>query len=902
MANEIRPGDLRSPFFRNNPGRLLKYLLYTLPALLLLLVLSTVILPSKLKEDSKNSVVAPVQKDNKGFVGKSNLVLLDLLQVQNHDVKVKSVADLNKRYPAFEFALPYDEAEGSNVSDVRLVGINPDCIRDQDLRNFYYNSSIPALLKKQRANLSEKYFYINFNVKSASSTDQVTITKIYLKPDMFKIALEKELWKGTVMAAPNSLFDDGNHLYLVHKDMVLPLANVVSLGNLSMSAVIYDMKNDAFYDSRGQRFDYYRYYKDAFGKTPKHLRVDVKKSMKGNSVGWIDVACKEEDGKKVLQIIPNKDIVCRVTAPGEDIRKIGSSEYAGSLGETVPYKEGMRVLIYDRGGSKLTEFAVVSKNPMTILSTMSYNDEGIGRYYSDEKNADVLTRQMTRGVCRNMSNVYNVDTVRLSVDPLLSLEFENEMKQYLMTLKSNRSFRPMPKERFEMSITVMDMATGEILASPSVSDRKDEDGIYAMASRNSSLVRRPIGSTFKPLLTLASVLTNPTLLDLKNTSAKSRIVEYPSESNKGKGMFLGRPTTLWVAKHWGNECDMTQYLAKSDDVYPVLLAALCLSGKTDKDNLATLNELPVGGNSYFTRGETDIMLRKDNLRVDDYEITEMLATLYSVHSFNETDMDEDMNLNYYMWEDLFSGKEYMDGFDMHFGLDEVSPDVTNMRYDRFGGHTLRSHLVSWVLGQGDNDWSCIKMAEAWTRMLTKKPVKASFVIDGPDAEPAEDLVDLVATHKKERGSSMTGNDINNAWNKYLDNFRKAQSQQGGTLYDMYNAVSKVSRNVRPSGDGLVVLSKTGTPDEYKRMETKQLAGNNMYYDVAQFVFSLMPESSFKSLKDRDMVKGITCVVRITRSYENKANDDGMWSTHARNFFSEDTERLEKLYHMTKKHF
>lgn len=119
---------------------------------------------------------------------------------------------------------------------------------------------------------------------------------------------------------------------------------------------------------------------------------------------------------------------------------------------------------------------------------------------------------------------------------------------------------------------------------------------------------------------------------------------------------------------------------------------------------------------------------------------------------------------------------------------------------------------------------------------------------------------------------------------------------------MYNAVSKVSRNVRPSGDGLVVLSKTGTPDEYKRMETKQLAGNNMYYDVAQFVFSLMPESSFKSLKGRDKVKGITCVVRITRSYENKANDDGMWSTHARNFFSEDTERLEKLYHMTKKHF
>ena len=121
-------------------------------------------------------------------------------------------------------------------------------------------------------------------------------------------------------------------------------------------------------------------------------------------------------------------------------------------------------------------------------------------------------------------------------------------------------------------------------------------------------------------------------------------------------------------------------------------------------------------------------------------------------------------------------------------------------------------------------------------------------------------------------------------------------------YNMNRAVASLNTSVCRTSDGLVVLSKTGTPDEYRRMETKQLAGNNRYYDVAQFVFSLMPESSFNALKNQRDVKGITCVVRITRSYDNKASDNGMWSSNARDFFSNDSKRLEKLYYMTQKYY
>lgn len=893
MANEIRPGDLNSSFFRNNPGKSLKCLLYFLPAFLLLLGLFAVVLPSKLKLDSKNSVVAPVVAEKKGFVGKSNVLLSELLKEENKDVVVRSVADLNKRYPAFEFMLPYDEAEGSNVSDVRLVGVNPDYIEDQELRNFYYNSSMPSLLKKQRSNLSDKYFYIDFSIKYDSRREDVKVTKIYLKPDMFRVALDKDPWKGTIMASPNSLFDDGGSLYLVHKDMVVPMAQVKSLGNMNMSTVIYDIHDEVFLDKKGGTFDYFKYYKDAFGKSPKYLRLDVKKTSKDKSEGWIDIVCRDEDSKRMIQVIPNKNLICRVTAPGAVIETVNPSELAGHSGKTVSYKEGMRILLYNLAGSKIAEFAVVSENPMQVLSTMSYSDEGLGRYYVDSRNADVLTRQMTRGVCRNMSNVMGIDTVWLSVDPLLSLEFENEMKQYIKSLKSSPGFRHMKNEQFEMSMTVMDMATGKILASPSVVDKEDPNGTYAMASRNSSLVRRPIGSTFKPLLTLASVLANPSLMELKNTSAQSRIVDDKY------GLFLGCRTKLWVSKHWGNGRNMTQYLAQSDDVYPVLMAALALSGKSDRTNLAALTNLPTGGKSYFSTRGNDIVLGANEAKLSDYEMIGILADLYSVNSFHETDLDEEKNLNYYLWEKLLAGKEKQEGFDMHFGLDEVSPDAMNMRYDRFDDLSLRTHFVPWVLGQGDNDWSCVKMAEAWTRMLSKKAVRASFIAEESNEDSVEDLVEVVAARKSERESAMKASDVNQAWNRFLDAFRQAQSEPG-TLNPMHRAVMSLNSKVRPQSDPLLVLSKTGTPDEYKRMETKQLSGNNRYYDVAQFVFSLMPDSSFKSLKNRGDVNGITCVVRITRSYENKADDDGMWSSHARDFLSSNPDRLEKLYHMTRK--
>lgn len=905
MSNKINPGNLDSRFFNNYPGIHLKRFLFCLPVILIGLVLAAFLIPSALKRDSRKDVVIPVTSADKGFVGKSNVLFRDLLNNNETETSVNSLAGLNKRYPAFEFILPYPESEGSNLLDVRVADIHPEYISDDELKNFFYNSSLPSLLKKQRANVLEKYFTVSFRrVKVKKGVYEYRISRIELKPDMFRVALSKHMWMGTVKANGNSMFDKDDNIYLVHKDMVMPLSRVGKVGNHDKHTVVFSLADEAFYsnsiDSRNKcfnPFDYYNYYKAAFGKERKSLRIELKDSYakRDSTIGWLDISYLNPDkDTPKIQLRPNVNVVCYVASPGKDLYKVKPSEYASNPGDTLEYCDGMRIMLFDRANSKQTEFALVSENPMLVLSSMKYTEEGASRYWADKKNADVLTRQIARGVVRNASGIEGLDAVSLSVDPMLSLEFENEIRKYIRTLKS-AGFKHMRDESFEMSVTVMDMATGEILASPSVTDKFADDDKYMMTMRNSSMVRRPIGSTFKPLLTLAAVLSNPSLNNLTGNSSKAHLIAPE------RGKFLSRDTRSWVDNQWGLTRDMTTYLGYSDDIYPVIMTALALSGKTDSDDLSKMNVLPYAGKSYFSNGGNEILLGNPDVKIDDYELIKNLASLYEVYSFHDSDMDPEQNLNYYLWRNLFEDNKYHEGLDRHFGLDEVSPDATNMRYDRFAGNTLRTHLVPWILGQGDNDWSCVKMAEAWTRMISKKPVKASFVVSSSETDKkAEDLVDVISSAKAGSQSRMKESKINDTWNIFLDNFRKAQSL--GTLSPMNLAVTNLNKRVKPECGNLVVFSKTGTPDEYKRAETRQLAASDRHYDIAQFVFSLMSESSLKSVKGRGEAKGITCVVRITRSYDGTANDNGLWSSHARNFFSGDSNRLEKLYYMTQKYY
>ena len=108
-----------------------------------------------------------------------------------------------------------------------------------------------------------------------------------------------------------------------------------------------------------------------------------------------------------------------------------------------------------------------------------------------------------------------------------------------------------------------------------------------------------------------------------------------------------------------------------------------------------------------------------------------------------------------------------------------------------------------------------------------------------------------------------------------------------------------------SGDSrLVLFSKTGTPDNYERLEVKLVNGKVMTLDIGLFCMALMTQHSYNAAKYGGKPKGLMCVIRVTRKVNGKVEGNGIQSSDARNFFSSELSqaRLKKFYYLTKGYY
>ena len=115
-------------------GKLVKWLVVTLVAIVAVFTLCKRC--TEIGSSAASDIFVPAS--DKGFVRKSNLLLQHLVD-QGKDCpkelsNPKSLEDLMKRYPALVFALPYGESDidGARAADLRLVGIRPEKITDED--------------------------------------------------------------------------------------------------------------------------------------------------------------------------------------------------------------------------------------------------------------------------------------------------------------------------------------------------------------------------------------------------------------------------------------------------------------------------------------------------------------------------------------------------------------------------------------------------------------------------------------------------------------------------------------------------------------------------------------------------------------------------------------------------
>ena len=662
--------------------------------------------------------------------------------------------------------------------------------------------------------------------------------------------------------------------------------------------------------------DYYSYYQKAFEYSNRNhaIRLGMHNSRAG-----------QECASVLLSFSHDTLMIAHETCGVSIIRKHEREDHVNQVKATdrptsVPFEDGMKILLYEMNGnkfaSKLGEFSIYKKNPSVELSRLTQSVTGTSRFYISDYQTDLFTQQMLRGMARHLSNRENIDTVRLSIDPLLSREFENDIREYVESLpektRKDEYGHPKPrnqmKEEYDMSVTIMDMATGEVLATPFYTTRFDQKNYpdeLKLTTRNTALIRRSIGSTFKPMGALASVLALPSLLNLNTSNGCFRNLNWETKTVS----FFGRNTTPWAKNpgyHWDG-CDFSTFIGRSDDVYPVALVAFALSGRESVRGTNVLPIAPDADDSFFTMHGGRLCFKKSEQwqTLSDKSVQPFIKNMSLLYNLTYNDQRSDPSLERMSDINLFRNltDKFPDSLknDKCFGLQEISPDQTQLRMSRFyDGEDFRALLVPWVLGQGDNMWNCVKIAEAWSRMVGKRNVQASFIHDSQNGN-AESILSLNGGPDSFVGYS----DRNAVWNSFLDKFAMAQSYKGGTLEKMYNRLNEVEPR-------LMLFSKTGTPDAYMRYEFPMLGGNNRFMDVGMFTFSLVDKAEYENnIKRNRQFRGITCVVRVTRSYECErcrrqgricANCEPYWgidSGTARNFFSASSNRLRKLIDMTR---
>lgn len=838
----------------------------------LLIIVAVVFSPFKacnsLGKEGQKNVYSPGQ-ENIGFVKKSNELFEILLQNVDNSVEPTNLETLNKYYRAIDFDLPYasDNVACINGSDLRVVRIHQDCIPEK-FREFFFNSRLPQLLEQQSEKICETYFKITLQSKSKGMNKKLLVKSIKLIPSMFKVALGKEPWNGTIYANGNCLFTTANSVFLTIGNAFLPLHRNKKEGLHNSCKLVLD--GDFLYSAGTdkQPLDYYNYYMDTYNS----------------------------DGSVSIMLEGNKDVNICCVGDTLVIRSQFNFNYGDRLlrsgpSQRIAVKDGDKLIFYNGNNRKLAEFSINTDDPSRILSSLTHTSLGTSRYIISRNQTDLFTQQIIQGFCRALSNNDSIDDVHLSLEPFLSREFEKEIKDYLKELqimtKSNTVAFPLNQKEpeFDISITIMDMATGQVLASPfylSQFDKELKKDELQMTSRNVALSRRALGSTFKPLVGLASVLTRPDLLNL-NTKGMYSNVNADKKDPKATAIFHGRKTLSWAkgTSHWDGT-DFVNFIAHSDDVYPVSLVALALAEQ------GSYSQLPL--EKAFEMKNGLLHLRKQQFSINDkfpHWLAELSGANYS----------DDMPANSDLFEDLKQGEE--------FWLNGVCPDVTNLHYDTFYDSEdldFRHRLVTWVLGQGGNEWSCMSIGESWCRMLSKRDVHTRLL-------KYNSVFPLIRSHINDDQDLKS---VTKTWNSFLDKFSLAQSLavSGTTLRPMYDKVNGLNQDMALHGDSaLVLFSKTGTPDSYLRDEVPMLNTRKRYLDVGLYTFALMRKSELQKIKDNKPAKGVVCVVRLTRSYkcmkcgisgkcENCLKGSGFWGNTARDFFVSTPRRLKKLYKMT----
>lgn len=374
--------------------------------------------------------------------------------------------------------------------------------------------------------------------------------------------------------------------------------------------------------------------------------------------------------------------------------------------------------------------------------------------------------------------------IQLSVDRPLQSALDEQLRDYATALVRDAA-AGVP---FPASVTVMNGKTGEIVAAasfPSESDVASLQGVSDDERRrllvNHNFKRHPIGSAGKPFFYASIVSRHPFLADL---SVEPHGPVKRPDGGEGElealQFFLGRDYRLWP--HHDAWTDLPLALERSCNRFTVDLATLALAAPRDlRDRTLSapleqvFKKLPdvawprLGASSGIRIGaqtldfapslngfmiddwkpvrpeeQTSGVITPGSLtRIDEAPFIETLADITGVRKYAgvaapDVPVEEigvgrtammAMHYDLRPWRALVErfteGETSETAWKVRAAFQSVSPERVNLSLNQVTD--FRTELVSLLLGGSTSQWTNIQLAEALSRLVTKRQVEATML-------------------------------------------------------------------------------------------------------------------------------------------------------------------------------
>jgi len=829
---------------------------------------------------------SPLTENGKGLYGKVNVLLQEALKDTNNIGY--AISNLDSIYNRLRFYYPTDTTDYLvSVDDIRLIGFTP---KNKEEETFYFNSDFKNVIEKQNRNLTQKYFNIEWNRAKSK------IIGITIDTTLFNFSLQNDNWKGLIKFKDPFFEIDSNIKYLITENSIIPL---FSSNKDSIDFYKYQHKWSAWTTITPQTAK--KYSISEYEKIYENLNLNNSDSSRTILLNYRANNDNQEFSLRILNtgdklVLQTQAIDISVYGAGNSIRAVHDTTFAVSNSF-----DNLKVQLRLRGHSE--EIAPLYISNISPFIASKPQNEGITgeRLHIDTSCLDLFSLQQVRQIETSISSKDNIDKVELSTNIILSKYLEREIKNYVSGLFNNSYFRKRPDDVFEMSVCLMDIATGEIIAAPYYSNEFEKNNIdEVVEQRNFNLVKHDIGSTFKPLISFAAYLKYKSLSQFQLLLNTTRFIADTVCTILGYRSLvygLNKTTKAPNPLFWSDHVvGRQEFLSKSHDNYPIALTMLALT--EDKDpafSLLTNSYLNNAGvnNLYQVNGNETSRIRQQNRRlifnnISNSSFVNLLSNLYNVEAESKDSTYNIITYDTDSWSRLKTGKK---------NFYSLYPDIVYLGTERFGN--VNSDLVDFkkfqlfVLGQGDNLWTNVKLAEAYSRLLSKHKITATFIKNDSASLPylfqnPISLFHLASNNHYQFNVTSTG--IDSTWNSFMADWRAAVQLPNPLLRTAFN---NFQRGVLNHND-YYFYCKTGTPQENDELTNNKVfkkGKDRIWRDEGLFVFGI-------TNTDTNYPKGVVGVVYIKHlSLSNPG--DGVESSTARDFITPDIYKKILFYNQNR---